>query len=112
MPPLNPLIYPLPYQKDSATLFAVIANQPWAIFLDSGFPYTHQGRYDIIASDPVTTLVTRDKETTIVSNGVTSVSQTDPFALLKQLLTHQHFQPIAGMPFNGGALGYFSYDFS
>lgn len=91
-------------------MFANLANQPWSIFLDSGFPFSLQGRYDIFASDPVTTLVTQGAETTITSSGIASISTDDPFALLKQQLLKHAFSKFAELPFNGGALGYFSYD--
>lgn len=100
---------PLPYFKNSAELFAPIAGRPWSIFLDSGYPYSHQGRYDIIAADPVCTLVTHGDTTEITHNGVSVQSSEDPFVLVKQQLI-AGFSAIDGLPFNGGAIGYFSYD--
>ncbi len=99
----------LPYFKDSSLLFAPIANKPWAVFLDSGFPYSNQGRYDIISCDPSITLVTKGDETQVSAYGETSVSKEDPFFLLKKYVK-SNFHPIEGVPFNGGAIGYFSYD--
>ena len=107
---LNPLIHQLPYLKDSASVFTTIANQAWSIFLDSGFPYSQQGRYDIMACDPVTTLVTNGATTTITTASDISVSLADPFSVLKQHLLKNAFTEDFGLPFNGGALGYFSYD--
>ena len=99
----------LPYFKDSSKLFAPIANKPWAVFLDSGFPYSNQGRYDIISCEPEITLVTKGNETQISAYGETSASDEDPFLLLKKYV-NSDFQPIEDLPFNGGAIGYFSYD--
>ncbi len=102
-------IHPLPYFPDSSDLFSAIAHKPWAIFLDSGYPATHQGRFDILACDPVVTLETRGQKTTIKQHGDVSVSEADPFALVKQFLDI----PLSNeedLPFNGGAIGYFSYD--
>ena len=112
----------LPYFSDSAALFAKMANQPWAIFLDSGFPNSQQGRYDILSCCPRTTLVTQG-ETTILTRyekmkqafGQSKVceihhSNADPFLLLKQELALNSLPPLDDLPFNGGALGYFSYD--
>ncbi|NOT84119.1 MAG: aminodeoxychorismate synthase component I [Methylococcaceae bacterium] len=110
MPLLNPLIHQLPYVKDSATVFTPLAAKPWAIFLDSGFPYSQQGRYDIMSSDPVATLVTKGAETTLITAGTVCTSTEDPFSLLKQQLLNHNFPVIPGLPFNGGALGYCSYD--
>lgn len=111
MPSPNQFIAPLPYFTDSAELFSVYADQAWAVFLDSGFPSSHQGRYDIIAADPVCTLVTHGEITEITGNGVAIKSTENPFDLVKQQLRlFPGFQPIDDLPFNGGAIGYFAYD--
>ena len=100
----------LPYFPDSAPLFAAIADQPWAIFLDSGYPHSRQGRYDILSCNPVCTLVTHGQQTTVTKNGEVTTSEADPFLLLKQALALNPLPSLGDLPFNGGALGYFSYD--
>jgi para-aminobenzoate synthetase component 1 len=104
------LLHSLPYFSDSALLFASIADQPWSIFLDSGYPYSEQGRYDILATKPICTLVTHGDKTTITQNGITRTSKLEPFLLLRQQLALTPLPTCAQLPFNGGALGYFSYD--
>ncbi len=100
----------LPYQRDSANLFSLISQEPWAVFLDSGYPYIDSGRYDIIASRPAITLTSFDIETTITySDGKIEKSDKDPFALVQKFLG-RHQENLTGLPFCGGALGYFSYD--
>ncbi|SJM96263.1 aminodeoxychorismate synthase, subunit I [Crenothrix polyspora] len=104
------LITPLPYFANSAELFSVIAEEPWSVFLDSGYPYSNQGRYDILASDPVCTLLTHGDVTEITQDGKSIQSTANPFDLVKQ-----QFLPVCAendfdLPFNGGAIGYFSYD--
>lgn len=101
----------LPYFEDSSLLFSSIADKPWSVFLDSGFPYSDQGRYDIIATDPVTTFVSKENTTRITEDGQITYSDEDPFVLVKQYLK-PGFQAIEDIPFNGGAIGYFSYDLS
>jgi len=108
--PTKQLISALPYFPDSAALFSVVVDKPWAAFLDSGYPYSDQGRYDIIAAEPVTTLVTQGETTQISLNGSVGFSNADPFDLVKQALAAYSFETIPGLPFNGGAIGYFSYD--
>lgn len=105
----KPLRHPLPYFPDSAKLFAPLADKPWSIFLDSGYPYSRQGRFDIIASDPVCTLLTWGEQTEIDCAGEKQISGEDPFLLLKQQLG-ERIPSLDALPFNGGALGYFSYD--
>lgn len=109
MSPLNQFMSPLPYFADSADLFSAIAGMPWSVFLDSGYPYSQQGRYDIIAADPVCILVTHGDETVITRGGKSVISKDDPFDLVKQQLLPAHCQGDT-LPFKGGAIGYFSYD--
>lgn len=111
MPDL-PLIANLPYYPDSAALFSIVAQQPWAVFLDSGFPFSDQGRYDILACDPSVTLVTKGNSTQIARNDSINHSTEDPFDLLKQELSQFSSLNHSDLPFNGGAIGYFSYDLS
>jgi para-aminobenzoate synthetase component I len=108
--PSKQLISPLPYFADSAVLFSAIADQPWAVFLDSGYPHSDQGRYDIIAAQPAVTLVTRGGITQINRNGLVLESGDNPFDLVKAELMANSFEGFKDLPFNGGAIGYFSYD--
>lgn len=104
------LQYRLPYFADSAPLFAQIAAQPWAIFLDSGYPYSQQGRYDIFSCHPSCTFETDRSATKITAQGKTSFSKEDPFHLVKHHLLATGRTISTELPFHGGALGYFSYD--
>jgi para-aminobenzoate synthetase component I len=108
--PSKQFISPLPYFPDSAVLFSTIADQPWAVFLDSGSPHSDQGRVDIIAAEPATTLVTKGEITRITRNGKSINTRTDPFELVKQELAACKFKSFNSVPFNGGAIGYFAYD--
>lgn len=99
----------LPYFEDSAALFAPWADRRWAVFLDSGFPHSRRGRYDIIAADPFRTLVTRGALTEIREGGAITLSPADPFALVRQTLG-ETAAPAPDLPFCGGAIGYFGYD--
>lgn len=83
----------LPYQPDAVAYFAAIADLPWAVWLDS----CGKGRYDILTAAPQHTLV------------LDEITQIDPFALLRDALGTR-LEPIADVPFAGGALGYWSYD--
>jgi para-aminobenzoate synthetase component I len=101
----------LPYYRDSAQLFAKVANEPWSMFLDSAQPEIDMGRYDIIVSRPLITLETYGYTTHIfeVDNNQKTTSNDDPFLLVKHYLGDIN-KNLSGLPFCGGALGYFSYD--
>ena len=84
----------LPYRADAASYYAALVDLPWAIWLDSG----GMARYVIITADP---------QCTLILNGESSDG--DPFALLRNELGVQA-EPVADVPFAGGALGYWGYD--
>jgi para-aminobenzoate synthetase component 1 len=99
----------LSYYPDSALLFEPFADRPWAAFLDSGRPLSAHGRYDILTADPMLTLVTRGALTELRGRDRCELSREDPVALLRERLNVDR-QPIAGLPFCGGAIGWFGYD--
>ena len=109
MPTPKQLTFQLPYFADSSAFFSSIAGHPWSVFLDSGYPGSSQGRYDIIATDPVCTLVTQGSITKVTCHHETLTSSADPFDLVKEQLIAD-FISEDDYPFNGGAIGYFSYD--
>lgn len=112
-----PLLTELPYRADSAALFEAVADRPWAVFLDSGLHHPGQARYDIIAAEPYVRLVTRGGLTEVHADG-TELSRADPFDLLRRHLAVDAVCPAGGfpsgraggLPFSGGAIGYFGYD--
>ncbi|MBL1140776.1 MAG: aminodeoxychorismate synthase component I [Proteobacteria bacterium] len=101
----------LPYCRDSAKLFDKIADESWSMFLDSAHPEIDLGRYDIMVSRPVVTLETYGDTTHIFDTDKNKkiLSNEDPFMLVKQYLGDKDMN-LSGLPFCGGALGYFSYD--
>ncbi|HFC92622.1 MAG TPA: aminodeoxychorismate synthase component I [Leucothrix mucor] len=104
----------LPYFENSADLFSQLADREWSIFLDSGFPSESAGRYDILASEPIATIIS-DAKTSIVSSGSSDkqYSSTSPFDVLRSIIKHYTPDNNNGdsyLPFQGGALGYLSYD--
>lgn len=98
----------IPYRPDSAELFEAIADQPWAVFLDSGRPRSTAGGLDILAAYPSATLVTRGGMSEIRRGARVWLSPADPFALLRELLDADG--AASALPFTGGAIGYFGYD--
>ena len=99
----------LPYRADSASLFSRIAHRPWAVYLDSGWPGSHYGRYDIFSSDPFITLSTHEKRTEICESHAMHETEEDPFSALKSILG-RFTNESSELPFTGGAIGYFAYD--
>lgn len=96
---------PLRYYSNAAGYYNAIADLPWAMWLDSA----GMGRFDIICAQPVATLVTQGAITTIHDAQGARHSADDPFDLLRQQLGPP-CEPANGIPFCGGALGYWGYD--
>ena len=107
-----------PYQADTPEVFATIADEPSAAFLDSGrsgvegLSDVFLGRYDILVYQPGT-MITTDGQITVIKGAEGSKKSTDdPFTIVHQVLVELHGNPEVetDLPFIGGALGYFSYD--
>ncbi|HWU33682.1 MAG TPA: aminodeoxychorismate synthase component I [Methylovorus sp.] len=103
------LKHAIPYSPDSAALFARIAHEPWAVFLDSGKPGSFYGRYDILAARPYIRITTTDGVTTVADDTGSQVYHEDAFAVLNRILASAA-TPSGELPFEGGAIGYFGYD--
>ena len=112
----SPLQYqrlPLAYVEDSAQYFTLIRPLGRAVWLDSGFPTSQYGRYDILSAAPAVHFITQGSTTFIHTEEGFTASSEDPFLLvtdylgeLKQNLNSADTE----LPFVGGALGYFGYD--
>lgn len=111
------LLHSLPYHHDSAHLFARIAHEPWAIFLDSGQQLSAQsglassqyGRYDILVADPFITFTSDERHTVVQEREGSYTSKEDPFTLVNEALQLYKTEK-SDLPFAGGAVGYFGYD--
>jgi para-aminobenzoate synthetase component 1 len=96
----------LPYQRDSCELFERIRDMPGAALLDSSFPHSTAGRYDILAAAPIDRLPALPKD----------ASELDAREFFKHLCDYHRenysgIQPVSqDIPFCGGILGYIGYD--
>ncbi|WP_151670793.1 aminodeoxychorismate synthase component I [Nitrincola schmidtii] len=102
--------YPLPYPLNASQVFAQLRPLGQAVILDSCYPQSQFGRYDIITAAPVKTArLTQQGLEYRELNGTWQSVQQEPFSLLQEWL--ETLSPIASKPpFNGGLIGYFSYD--
>lgn len=102
---------PYPSDNDTGRFFAPIAETPWSVWLDSGRGDSRFSRYDIIVADPCCTFVTRGAETVVTdAQGKVTSSNCDPFELLRSSMLKKAGGAVDGLPFSGGAVGYFAYD--
>ncbi|MGX1114249.1 para-aminobenzoate synthetase component 1 [Pseudoalteromonas sp. MBR-15] len=93
---------------DCISLFTHFAHLPYAVLLDSANSNHVNSRFDIIAIEPLNTLEVSNNQCFL--NG--EAQSRDCFTLMKSAL--DDFDNTAnpnGLPFTGGWLGYFGYDF-
>ena len=110
---LHPSTLTLPWRQDAAEYyFAPLSASPWAMMLHSGYAEHPHSRYDILVAEPRTTLLTYGDTTTVSGQSGAMSSTDDPLALLQHALDDSEFsrQPLADLPFTGGAMGLFGYD--
>lgn len=89
------------------TVFALFAEQPGALFLDSAQFRPGCSRYSFIAVDPFFTLVSKNGH---ISFGNKQL-EGNPFNLLKQELEKYTLETEQGLPpFQGGVAGFFGYE--
>ncbi len=105
----SPCLAELPYPGDGSRLFEPVAHWPWSVFLDSGPAEQRHGRYDIIAANPVSVLLTRGGLTEIRHGRDAVLSGNDPLRLLATEMGPIGETP-ESLPLAGGAIGYFAYD--
>lgn len=91
----------IPYQTNSANLFAHFANEPYSVFLDSCLPHQSQGRFDIISAFPEQVIMVDDKNREDIFTEIQN-----EIAHLKQYIIDDAIE----LPFTIGAIGYLTYD--
>jgi len=100
----------LAYQADSALYHEKLRHLPWPVWLDSGFPGSSAGRYDILAADPYCMLHGQAGSMRLQRAGSERLLPVaDAFGTLRELLGRPQPTP-AGLPFGGGAIGFLGYD--
>jgi para-aminobenzoate synthetase component 1 len=103
-------LMPIAYHADSSVWYRAIRHLSNPVWLDSGRPQSHYGRYDILAAAPAKLIITRGEKTHIYGRGELESETTDnPFDVLQALLP-TGFAPLPGIPFCGGAIGFLGYD--
>ncbi len=107
---MNPRRHDLGYHVDVASRLARLVDRPWFIYLDSCRERAIGGRFDIVACDPLATVVTRGDTTTVTDAEGAIEHAGDPFAVLQRELERRLPRVPTNGPFCGGALGYFAYD--
>lgn len=110
----GPEIIDFPYSAEVETLFARLRHLDGAIWLDSGKPRSLQGRFDILSALPEWWIESTDGQATLRSpTGLVRACHSDPMAACDALLAEMGVidDSYAHLPFVGGLMGYWNYDF-
>jgi para-aminobenzoate synthetase component 1 len=104
----------LPY-IDSAELFDKVADQPWAIFLDSGntehlVEQGNHANFDVMAIKPQSTLIFDGQLTHFRHGTIEDSLYGEPLAILQTAIPKAENQDQFDEAYLPGAFGYFSYD--
>jgi len=106
-----PLVEEIQTSLGTSQFFELFRDRPFSFFLDSGMDPGKLGRYSFMGSDPFLVLRSRGEEVSIIRDGVEEKRQANPFDVVGELLAvYALDEHPAGIPFTGGAVGYFSYD--
>ena len=106
-----PLVEEIRTSLSASQCFETFKNRPFSFFLDSGMDPGKLGRYSFMGSDPFLVLWSRGEEISLIRDGVKENRRGNPFDVVGELLaTYSLDESPVGIPFVGGAVGYFSYD--
>jgi para-aminobenzoate synthetase component 1 len=105
----TPRVTELAHTASVARRFRTLAALPWSMWLDSAAAFERE-RFDILVADPYVTLRTRGAVTEIAKRGAAPrESRRSPLELVREQLGDLR-AAAPGLPFSGGAVGYFGYD--
>jgi len=106
-----PLVEEIHTPLSASQFFEIFRNRPFSFFLDSGMDPGKLGRYSFMGSDPFLVLRSRGEDVSLIRGEVKESRQGNPFDVLGELLAvYSLGECPVGIPFAGGAVGYFSYD--
>lgn len=104
---MNPLVTDLGPLDPVETLLR-FQDRPGLSFLDSAMAHAELGRYSFLAADPFADIAVRDGR--LFLDGVARPGH--PLEALRAVLASYRAETLPGLPpFQGGALGFFSYEF-
>jgi para-aminobenzoate synthetase component I len=104
---------PIAYLEDASVLLERLRHLPWPVWLDSGRPRAQGGRWDILSADPMWRVSIAPGGTLRLLDRAGTEQQDadqDALSLIGRLLHGLDSTALEELPFTGGAIGYFGYD--
>ena len=92
-------------------IFAILQEMPYPVLLDSALNIIRRGRFSYLTADPFMVLRSKGRQVEVESGGAIHRFTCDPFSVLQHVLKSFRLLPAPGLPpFQGGAIGYLSYE--
>ena len=95
--------------KSPVEFFESVWSRDYAFFLDSGMSHDRLGRYSYIGFEPFMVFRSKGRAVEVIRDGKTENIEANPFDVLEGLLEDYRVEG-TGLPFSGGAVGFFGYD--
>ncbi len=105
------LIQPINCAMSAEVLFGVLCDRPHSFFLDSALSADGLGSYSFIGLEPFLIFQASGDAITLTRADQTEIRHGDPLMELRRLFNRYRAPGVASLPFAGGAVGYFSYEF-
>ena len=81
------------------------------VFLDSASNTSHMGRYSYLTANPFLVIKSTGQNVTLIRNGVEETVFNNPWDVLDNLISEYSTKTLdPSFPFEGGAIGYWTYD--
>jgi len=108
----RPVATPVAVPRSPEAHFASIAREPFPFLLDWTDPARPDRAWTFLGSNPVLVLIAKGERVTEWRAGQSRTHDGDPFAAMEQALKERATESAdpGGIPFAGGAVGYFGYD--
>ena len=108
---LTPLVYDLGLLPHPARLFHAFQDMPSPALLDGAMPGASGNRFSYLTADPFLVIRSRGRQVTLEQGDASEEVEGDPWSTLQGLLHKYRIEQAPGLPpFQGGVLGYWSYD--
>lgn len=108
---LTPLVYDLGLLPHPARLFHAFQDMPSPALLDGAMPGASGNRFSYLTADPFLVIRSRGRQVTLEQGDASEEVEGDPWSTLQGLLKKYRMEQASGLPpFQGGVLGYWSYD--
>ena len=106
-----PLLKKIDASPDAALLYEYLQTKPYSFLLDTGMISEGLGHHSFLGAEPFLLFESKNNLITVTQDGKQRIIKGSPLKELKKLLAEYHMPLVdTGLPFNGGAVGFFSYD--